>query len=335
MVSVTEHSLLSRVVVLGAGGFIGRRIVEKLSSSDLFQIVAAGRHPAALSGKPHVEALKLDASDPAALRAALIGANAVVNCIAGDPAMLLSISRGLFASAAAMQPRPRVINLGSLAAYGSAAGMVNESAELRGDLDAYSAAKAESDRLAQQYDCVFTLRPGIVYGPGSPWWSDRIARLLIRGRLGDLGPQGSGICNLVYVDDVAAAVVRALTLEVLPVGAVNLSSSGGLTWNEYFSRYAAALAVQPVRRISKLRLTVEVSLMAPPLKLFELLLRGPSGARWNPLPPIRPWLLQICGRRIQMDVSRAESVLGMQWTPLDTGLEATAEWFRLGGRTVI
>ena len=147
--------------------------------------------------------------------------------------MLLSISRELFASAAAILPRPRVINLGSLAAYGSATGMVNESAELGGDLDAYSAAKAESDRLAQQYDCVLTLRPGIVYGPGSPWWSDRIARLLVRRRLGDLGPRGSGICNLVYVDDVAAAVVRALTLKDLPVGAINLASSGGMTWFAY------------------------------------------------------------------------------------------------------
>jgi 2-alkyl-3-oxoalkanoate reductase len=327
--------LLSRVLVLGASGFIGRGIVEKLSSNASFKVVAASRNAAALSLGPRVESLQLEASDPVALRAALTGMHSVVNCIAGEPAMLVSVSRQLFAAAAAMSPQPRVINLGSLAAYGSATGLVNESAELLGNLDAYSAAKAESDRLAQQYAFVLTLRPGIVYGPGSPWWSDRIARLLMSRRLGDLGPAGSGICNLVYVDDVAAAVVRALALDELPAGAFNLSSSGAMTWNEYFSRYAAALSALPVRKVSKRRLTVEGSVLGPPLKLLELVLRKPAWARWNPLPPVRPWLLEICARNIQMDARRAETVLGMRWTPLDTGLDATAKWFRLGGRTAI
>jgi nucleoside-diphosphate-sugar epimerase len=327
--------LLNRIVVLGASGFIGRRVVEKLSSNDSVKVVAASRHAAAQFSDPRVEGLNLDASDPAALRSALAGAHAVVNCIAGDPMMLVSVSRQLFTAAAAMSPCPRVINLGSLAAYGSGTGLVDESAELLGNLDAYSAAKAESDRLAQQYDFAVTLRPGIVYGPGSPWWSDRIARLLVSGRLGDLGARGSGICNLVYVDDVAAAVMQALTLSELPDRAFNLSSSGAMTWNEYFSRYAAALSALPVRKISKLRLTVEDTLIGPPLKLLELALRKPAWARWNPLPPVRPWLLEICARSIQMDARRAERVLGMRWTPLDIGLDATAKWFRMGRRTVI
>jgi nucleoside-diphosphate-sugar epimerase len=327
--------LLNRVVVLGASGFIGQRIVDALNSHGSFEPVAASRRASRLKWGNGVQALDVDASNPAALGAAVRGAQAVVNCIAGDPAMLLSVSAELFRAAAAISPRPRVINLGSLAAYGSATGLVNESAELRGDLDAYSAAKAESDRLAQRHDFVLTLRPGIVYGPGSPWWSDRVARLLIARRLGDLGLQGTGICNLVYVDDVAAAVIRALTLDQWPQRAFNLSSSAAVTWNEYFSRYAAALAALPVRQISKRRLALETSLLSPPLKLLELLLRKPTWARWNPMPPIRPWLPQLCARRLQMDATCAESMLGMQWTALDSGLAATARWFRQGGRTAI
>lgn len=326
---------MNRVVVLGASGFIGRRIMHALGAQQNFRPVAVSRNAAARRWPDGVEAQNADASDAAALRSVIREAAAVVNCIAGDPALILEASARVFEAAAAMSPRPRVVHLSSLAAYGSATGLIQESCELRGDLDGYSAAKAQSDRLAALHDFVVTLRPGIVFGPESPWWSDRIARLLIAGRLGDLGDRGSGICNLVYVDDVAGAVVMALQAQGLPQRVFNLSCSAGLTWNEYFSRYAAALSAAPLRKISARRLKMETALLSPPLKLLELALRKPAWARWNPLPPIRPWLAEICARNIQMDVSRAESLLGMRWTPLERGLALTAGWFRAGGRTAI
>jgi hypothetical protein len=56
-------------------------------------------------------------------------------------------------------------------------------------------------------------------------------------------------------------------------------------------------------------------------------------ARANPLPPLRPWLTELCVRTSCMDATRASQILGMQWTPLDAALEVTAAWFRGGGRT--
>lgn len=325
--------MLSRVVVLGAGGFIGRRVVAALASHNSLKPVAVSRQATRLRWAAGVEALDIDAADATALGAAITAADAVVNCVAAQPATIVSVAVNLFSAAGARSPRPRIVNISSLAAYGSATGLVDESSALRGDLDEYSAAKARTDLLATQHDFVVTLRPGIVYGPGSAWWSDRIARLLIAGRLGDLGSRGAGICNLVYVDDVAAAVVNALGMSSWPQRAFNLSSSGGLTWNEYFAGYAAALAALPVRKISAFRLNMETRLISPPLKLLELALRSPKLACWNPIPPLRPWLAQVCARSIQMDASRAEAILGMRWTPLDVGLALTADWFRKGGRT--
>src|SRR6202011_3294259 len=186
--------------------------------------------------------------------------------------LIVSSTKVLLEYAAQLSRPPRVVSLGSLAAYGSATGTVNETTPLRGDLSEYSAAKAEADRLAEQYRFVVTLRPGIVYGPGSSWWTDRIARLLVRGRLGNLGDAGEGNCNLVFVDDVAVAAVRALGLSDADIGPYNLSWPVRLTWNEYFERYAAALGVGPVRLISRQRLMVETRLLAPALKMFELML---------------------------------------------------------------
>ncbi len=324
-----------RIVVLGANGFIGRRVVHILSNSDWAQPVAASRRATASGLAPGIEALDIDASEPESLRRALVGAAGVVNCMAGAAESILSISKSLFDAASTLSPRPNLVHLSSLAAYGSAVGIVDEAAPLLGDLDAYSDAKAQSDRLGSGYDFVVILRPGIVYGPGSPWWSDRIARLLVTGRLGDLGPSGEGICNLVHVDDVAAAAARALRLPRDVRGAYNLSSAAPLTWNEYFARYAAALGALPVRSISVRRLAVETRLLSAPLKALEIALRSPSLSRWNPLPPIRPWLPGLCSRKIRMDVSRAERILGMDWTPLEAGLEQTAGWFRAGGRTAL
>jgi nucleoside-diphosphate-sugar epimerase len=325
--------LRDRIVVLGAGGFIGRRVVQALAMHEGLQPVALVRHAQAVSRASGAIPLTLDLSAPGAFREALAGAAGAVNCLAGTPQWIRSSAQALFDAAAAMTPAPHIVHLSSLAAYGSATGTVRESDPLRGDLDEYSAAKADTDRLSAQYGFVTTLRPGIVYGPGSPWWSDRIARLLVMGRLGDLGANGQGVCNLVYVDDVAQAAVAALRRGAAARGPFNLSTPAPVTWNHYFAHYAAALGVQPLRKISARRLAVETRLLSPALKLLEVGLRRPSLARWNPVPPLRPWLSELCARHIYMDVERAGQILRLEWTPLETGLRETAGWFRAGGRT--
>ena len=325
--------LKNRIIVLGASGFIGRRVVHALSQTDWAQPVAVSRRASAAIRTPGVDVRDLDVAEPGALREALAGATGVINCIAGPPESIVAISTELFAIAPHMTSPPRIVQLGSLAAYGSTCGAVDEAAPLRGDLDANSAAKAVTDRLASQCRSAVTLRPGIVYGPGSSWWSDRIARLLIRRRLGNLGSLGRGYCNLVYVDDVADAAVRALRLGDDQLGAFNLALSAPITWNDYFAQYAAALGALPLRLVTARRLALETHVLAPPLKVLERLLGMPRLARWNPLPPLRPWLPALCAHDIRMEVTRAEQILGMRWTPLSVGLRITAAWFRSGGRT--
>jgi nucleoside-diphosphate-sugar epimerase len=320
--------------VVGASGFIGRRVVHALSTSTRYAPIAVSRSAARALRGSGIEAHDVDVTASGALEPLLAGVAAVVNCFAGAPEAILASSESILKSAAGMRPRPRVVHLSSLAAYGSLGGRVDESMPLRGDLDAYSAAKARTDAMAAAFDFTVTLRPGIVFGPGSAWWSDRIARLLVARRLGTLGAQGEGICNLVYVDDVAQAALRALHAPDL-AGAFNLANPEPITWNEYFTRYARALHAGPVRTLSRGRLQLETKLLALPLKVLEVLLKKPAAARWNPLPPMRPWLIEICARSTCLDVTRASQQLGMQWTPLDTALDATADWFRAGGRTAL
>ena len=199
---------MKRILVLGATGFIGRRVVDALAASTWATPVAASRR--ARPGQPG--SLVVDATRADALAAALQGIDGVVNCVAGDAAVIAGNAAALFDAASRLPQPPPVVHLSSMAAYGSAVGLVDETAPLLGDLDAYSSAKAAAETRAAAYPAAVILRPGIVYGPGSPWWSDRIARLLVARRLGDLGARGDGWCNLVHVDDVARAAVSALRM---------------------------------------------------------------------------------------------------------------------------
>jgi 2-alkyl-3-oxoalkanoate reductase len=291
------------VVVLGASGYIGQRVVAALAASAWASPVAVSRNIGRVDFSPQVRKLALDASDPTALAQPLASAASVVNCIAGTAHDILR----------------------SMAAYGSARGMVDEEHPLLGDLDDYSAAKAAIDRLAARYPFTQRLRPGIVYGPGSPWWTDRIGRLLLAGRLGDLGETGLGLCNLVHVDDVVRSVLSALQRPAETGGAFNLGSPMPPTWNAYFSQYAQALKV-PVQRISRPRLRTELTLYGPLLKVATAAFGEKGFLREQ--PPIRPWLIKLCRHDIHLNVTRAEHELGMHWRTLTDGLEESAAWLR-------
>ncbi|HVO45965.1 MAG TPA: NAD-dependent epimerase/dehydratase family protein [Steroidobacteraceae bacterium] len=311
-----------RVLVLGGGGFIGRRIVTRLCREATGRIVAAGRR-APRNSDPGVESVALDATDARVVANGIADATAVVNCITGDPHTIVESARVLFEAAARCPRPPRIVHLSSMAVYGKQTGEMDESAPLRPDLNEYGAAKVAAEGFASRYAHAVSLRPGIVYGPDSPLWSGYIARLLMSGRLGDLGDEARGICNLVHVDDVAGAVVRSLSAANVTGKAFNLSMASPPTWNEYFCLYAHALGATPVKRISRTRLQWETKVLAPLLKVAEVASRRSARVP----PPIRPWLLELCRHSITLRSAAAEQALGVAWTPLQQGLAATAAWY--------
>jgi nucleoside-diphosphate-sugar epimerase len=293
-------------------------------ATDWARPIAAGRSIRSADLPPQVERIRLDATDLSDLIRAAASASALVSCIAGTPDQITGSGNALFAAAASMSPSPRVVYLSSMAAYGSATGSIDETAPLRGDGGAYSHSKAAIDVLAAGHPFAVRLRPGIVYGPRSEWWSDKIARLLVQGRLGDLGRDGEGICNLVHVDDVAAAVVQAVRLPAAAGNAFNLANPVPPSWNSYFELYARALGVQPAR-ISKARLFTELRLYGPALKVADKVL-GRNNP-WQAYEALRPWLMQLVRHEIRLESGKARDVLGVRFRPLAEGLDETARWF--------
>jgi 2-alkyl-3-oxoalkanoate reductase len=297
-----------RVLVLGSDGFVGRRVVAALGASGWAQ--------------------PLQQPDYGRLEQTLDTVDCVANCVSGRPADISRAAHALFAAAATRDRPVPIVHLSSMTVYGSAHGTVDESSPLLPDLGPYSQAQCDADRLAATNPNTIRLRPGCEYGPDCPQWTERVARWLLHGRLGDLGAGGDGCCNLLFIEDLVAAILAALRKPELRGHAFNLACPAPPTWNEYFISFAKALGAVPVRRMTRRRLALETKVLAPPLKVAEMLI-GRVGLSPARLPPaIPPSLLRLCRQELRLEVRQAELALGMRWTPLEDGLHRAAQWCR-------
>ncbi len=297
------------VLVLGASGFIGSRLVGTLSAGPTYHPVAASRR----SG------LVLDATDPAALRKALVDTPFVVNCVAGTPASMVQSTQALCDAARIVPPR-RIIHLSSMAIYGSATGSVEEDHAPVAPVSGYGQAKLECEQIIRKYvedgGNAVVLRPTCVFGPGSPQWTDRLIRLLRAGRIGDLGAAGDGYCNLAFVDDLVAAIIAALEPPELSGEAFNISSACDLTWNEFLVALGKGIGAVPIRRISPRRLRAETKLLAPLRRVAGLALKGPA------TEAITPSLAALWRQDIRIDCTAARTAMILRQTKVEDMIAA-------------
>ena len=176
------------VLVLGAGGYVGRKLMDALSRCEDMQPIACLRRQSSTMGHASV---CFDATDPVELEKHISGIDVVVNCIGSDPTVMKHSAQALLR--AARSNGPLIVHFSSMAVYGSACGLLDENAPLRGDIGAYANAKVELECLMASYSLRITLRLVRIHGPGCPAWSTRFARPLIARRPGAPGCSGVGL----------------------------------------------------------------------------------------------------------------------------------------------
>ena len=294
-----------RVLILGGADGVTSRVAKAIAASDWAEPVPGPASPTDLG----TERLR--------------GIDSIFNGVAGSSDSITAWSKALYGALTGMTQPTRVVHLSSMTVYGSRSGTVSETDELLPDLGAYGAAQIEAERLAARHPHSVRLRPGCEYGPDCQPWSGRIARLLRAHRLGDLGPAGDGVCNLLYVDDLVTAVLGALRQPEIEGLGFNLAMRSPPSWNEYFVRFGRQLGAVPVSRIGARRLKLERRLLAPALKAMELVERRLRGTAALTPPAMTSSLLALCSQAITLDVRKAEALLGLQWTDLQTGLRQT------------
>jgi nucleoside-diphosphate-sugar epimerase len=320
----------ARVLIVGASGFVGAAIVRAAQARHDMSPIACMRRPSPELDSIGVETRICDASNPIALASALQGVTYVVNSVLGSPATMLSVTRNICDAARNSGVR-RIVHLSSMAVYGPANGVVDETVTCLRPVGAYARAKARCEAVVRDFvasggDAV-VIRPGCVYGPGGEQWVGRIARWLRAGRVGDLGNPADGYCNLTFNDDLANAVLACLTTPEAGREIINVADLDSGTWNQYFLRLGRAIGVH-VGRISWLRINLEASILAPPLQIAKLAMRR-AGMDPTLLPaPIPPSLLRLWRQKIRLDSRKADALLAFPRTPPEQGLARSAEWFR-------
>jgi nucleoside-diphosphate-sugar epimerase len=265
-----------RAVVIGARGYLGRAVVPVLTESG-FDVTGLGRRaPASTSARRF---LACDATNSAALRSALAGMDVVVNLMAGPPSAMVRVAENL-GDNLGRQKALRVVQLSSLAVLGQMSGVLNETCKpTPAKLRAYGAAKLAGERHLLEVPgvagrCVI-IRPGCIYGPGSPQWVDRLCRLLLAGRLGWLGQEGAGLSPLVHVRDVAQAIATTMQ-PAADAGIYHLLSPETLTWNVYFRRLARRLDIDTLTSMHVARLEAETWITGPARALLSRVMGQPT-----------------------------------------------------------
>lgn len=201
---------MSRLVTIyGGSGFVGRYIARRMAKAGWRVRVAVRRPNEALFVRPYgvvgqVEPILCNVRDDASVKAALTGADAVVNCVG----ILAESGKNKFDAVQA----EGATRIARLAAENGVARMVQISA-IGADMDAasdYASSKGEGEAgVLKHMPGAMILRPSIVFGAEDEFFN-RFAGMT---RLSPFLPVVGAATRFqpVYVDDVAAAAELGIT----------------------------------------------------------------------------------------------------------------------------
>jgi nucleoside-diphosphate-sugar epimerase len=235
-----------RIFVSGGTGFIGTRIVEQLVLGCGMQarVTVRDYRKAIRIGRLAVEWVDGARARPAQWPDVARGCDAVVCCAhpfssARESIDAVDIARAAAAAAAATTSR-RLVFISSAAVFPNGPLDIDDATTPAPDTP-YGRIKLRCEQILRAEHAaggirVVVLRPSIVYGPFSPSWTTGPALRMKTGRC--VLPLGAtGICNAVYVDDVAGAAAQAVTCTSTAFTTINISGPDHRTWRTFYGHY--------------------------------------------------------------------------------------------------
>jgi nucleoside-diphosphate-sugar epimerase len=242
-----------RGLVLGGTGFVGRRLVERLTA-DGAAVTVLNRGRTGVQPASEVERLVADRSDRASMRAALAGrdwdavfdVSGVVQVAGGadigDLADLLAGNIGRYV----------YVSSQSVYAMTGAFPWTEESPVVPPDVATYGGFKVATERalLARHAERGFPVaiaRPAAIYGPYNNIYDMEAAmfRRLLEHRPVLLPYRGLVVCSYGHVDDLCAALA-AMATHPAAVGEVFNVTTSAVTSAGYVAALADVVGVVPV-----------------------------------------------------------------------------------------
>lgn len=319
-----------RVLVTGGTSLVGAEVATRLSQRG-DEVVLFQRNASETAFEQRLG----DVADPAAVLAAMAGADAVVHVaarvgIVGDWGEFerTNITGTANVIAAAQAERigrmvyvssPSVAHIGT-SLVGAGAGPADPK-RVSGH---YARSKAEAELLALASSPaavpIVAIRPHLIWGPGD---TQLIGRIVERARQGRLATIGSGLAliDTTYVTNAADAIVAALDRAPELAGRAFVVTNGQpRPIAEMISRIVAAAGLHPPRLRVPFRAARVGGLVAE---------RVWDRADRDDEPPITSFLAEQLATAHWFDQRETRDALG--WQPavsLDEGFRRLGEWFR-------
>ncbi len=320
-------------LVTGASGFIGGALVKRLLGDGaavrgLVRSAEKGAWVESLGAEVAIGDLR----DSDAVRRAVQGCMVVFHVAAatGGPEALQHAvnvtAAGRLVELACEAGVHRLVHVSTIANYGyEPLDVVTEETPLRPGREFYAESKTAGERQVMARAAalglpVTVIRPGMVYGPRSGFWTGVMFNLA-RRRFVLLPGDGTTYCPAIHIDDVVDLLVTVAE-HPRAVGEVfNAAPDPPPTWRQFFGAYAAMAGHQNF-------LLVPIWLLRVGGALAEL------GTRLSGEPqPVRGMVAALMARRRVYSMDKAARLL--DWRPqvsLADGMVSAEAWLRETGR---
>jgi nucleoside-diphosphate-sugar epimerase len=210
----------SRVLLIGATGFIGSRILKSLQTRTDAQVTILTRRPEALPHHLQASAVFGDLTEPATLDHAVRPMDIVINAasyIGNDPKLARKVNYGGTLSLIRACKGARVgrfLQLSTTAIYGTGPHRASQPWELPYRPESItSKSRAAADQAVLGAGGI-TIRPNLVYGAGDRWVVPGVIRMF--RTLGSHIDDGQALLSLIDVEDLGE-LVAALALTTRPI----------------------------------------------------------------------------------------------------------------------
>ena len=255
------------VLVTGATGSIGGRLVERLVIDHQAQVRVLVRNLANLSrvSRLPVAIYQGDVTDSAAVDRAVAGCDVVFHCayaFGGSPAeqQRIAVEGSRNIAQAVLRHKVRsLVYVSSISVYEPLHdGSLDETAPKRPSGWTYPDIKKRTERMMLEFHNqhglpVVVVQPSIVYGPFVKSWTQSPLTQLKSGTV-ILPNEGSGLCNAVYIDDVADALILAGTNPNAIGETFLISGPEPVTWREFYRAYEDMVGITATKYMSALEI---------------------------------------------------------------------------------